>query len=82
MIVTYNYDNKLDTHAAGASLYHLEISKLLKSTKIEDIKFIPHSFKDVLLGKAKLPRLGDEDIVLNNIGPYAWFYHYIREKIN
>ena len=82
MLVTYNKDVLEDKVALGANLYYIEILKLMNNLKREDIEFVPHSFREIVLGKSKLPKLKGDDVVLSNVGPYAWYYHYLREKNN
>lgn len=80
MIVTYNENNVLDTKAIGPSLFYEQNSDLFRKVKHNKIIFKPHNFMGLILGKTKLPSLYKNDVVFSNVGPYAWFYHYLRRK--
>lgn len=78
MILCYNrYQSE---EPIGGSLAYQDISNFLTNQKKVNIKIIPHNFANLILCKDKLPRLNKKDVVLSTVGPYAWFYHYLRDK--
>ena len=72
------YDN-LDEVAAGASFYYYEMSKLLSQKNDYGIETIPIEQKE-LISADFLSNLKEDDVLIPNIGPYAWFFYYIRSK--
>lgn len=72
------YDN-LDEVAAGASFYYYEISNLLSQKNDYGIETIPIGQKE-LISADFLSNLKEDDVIIPNIGPYAWFYYYLRAK--
>lgn len=83
MIVSY-HDYRLNNEffISGANCYYIENSKLLKEQKPQGVKLAPHDFRNLILGKEKLPKLTEKDTLLSNVGPYAHMYFYLREKYN
>lgn len=83
MIVLYhNYQLNEEAFIDGANCYYIENTKLLQEQKFSNRKPTPHDFRNVILGKEKLPKLTKRDVLLSNVGPYAHVYHYLREKHN
>jgi len=79
MRVFYGKYDKLDEVAAGASFYYYEISKLLNQKNDYGIETIPIGQKE-LISANFLSGLKEDDVIIPNIGPYAWFYYYLRAK--
>jgi len=79
MRVFYGKYDKLDEVAAGASFYYYEISKLLSQKNDYGIETTPIGQKE-LISANFLSGLKEDDVLIPNIGPYSWFYYYLRAK--
>ncbi len=77
MRIFYGVHENLDEVAAGASFYYYEISRLLSQE--QGIEAMPITRKE-LLSDNFLLRLKENDVLVPNIGPYAWFYYHLRAK--
>lgn len=73
----HNYRLNNEPFIDGTNLYYDEISKLL----IEQNNSKPHNIRNILLGKEKF-NFKNNDVLLSNIGPYAFIYHFLRKKYN
>lgn len=72
----YYHDYTREEAFAGAGLGYAEISELIKE-KIPDA--MPLSFNQII---EEIPSMEEKDVLLTNIGPYAWYFHYLRQKHN
>ncbi len=69
----------------GALYYYSEVARILSALKAVQAEVIPHSFFDLLGADERaqgafVGSLGAEDVLVSNVGPYAQFYHYLRER--
>lgn len=82
MLVSYHkfrLENEL--FIDGANLYSVENSKLIEELKgTYCFTTLSHDIKSVASGKEDFSKLKSDDVVISNAGPYAFLYHYIREK--
>lgn len=82
MTLFFNFPKHIDRRALGASLYYGDISDYLKSKTGLGIRCEYEEFSGPGPIEKKMKALRDDDIVLSNIGPFAWIYFYFREKYN
>jgi len=82
MLVSYNdFQLNNEPFIDGANMYSIENSMLIKEFEGNHFKAKPHNVRAILSGKESLAGLKSNDVVVSNVGgPYAWVYHYIREK--
>lgn len=71
----------------GALYHYFDVAHLLEGLPLKEMQAVPHDFFEIAqLSDSDLARqvrsLGPDDAVLCNVGPYAHFYHYLREKYN
>ncbi len=78
----FNGLKNIDVRALGASLYYARLSDYLKSKKGPSLRSAYEELSGLSSLEKKIKTLCDSDIVLCNIGPYAWIYFYLREKYN
>lgn len=80
MIVSY-HDPKLNNEPFidGANLYSMENSKLIKEFG-DCFTAQPHNIRNVVSRRTNLSKLRSDDVIVSNAGPYAFAYHYLREK--
>jgi glycosyltransferase involved in cell wall biosynthesis len=70
-IAYHKYELKDETYVNGANLFYQDVSEILKNEK----NCHAHDFRDWLDNPPS-----NFDAVISNIGPYAYFYFYLREK--
>lgn len=83
MLVSYhNFKLNKELFIDGANLYSVENSNLIK--EFDGLEFVAkhHDIRKALSGKERIPKLKSDDVVVSNAGPYAFAYHYLREKKN
>jgi glycosyltransferase involved in cell wall biosynthesis len=81
MLVSYhNLSLYNEPFIDGANLYSIENSKLIKEFNGSEFVAKTHDIRDVLSGKESLLNLKSDGVVVSNAGPYAFAYHYMREK--
>ncbi|MEM4267575.1 MAG: glycosyltransferase family 4 protein [Candidatus Woesearchaeota archaeon] len=84
MIIAYhNYRLSNEFFIDGANYYYIENSRLVSSKRNASVfaySCESHNIADVIKKPAILSKLKSEDAVLANTGPYAFIYHYLREK--
>jgi len=59
---------------AGAGISYAEIAELVKERVPEAV---PLSFEELV---EKVPSLAPRDRLLVNMGPHAWYFHYLRKR--
>ncbi|MCU7912196.1 MAG: glycosyltransferase family 4 protein [Candidatus Thiodiazotropha sp. (ex Lucinoma aequizonata)] len=75
------------THQAdgGALYYYSEVSQLISEDKFAHASAEPHDIFQLCASSESeqskfVQRLGHQDVLVSNIGPYAHLYHYLRER--
>jgi glycosyltransferase involved in cell wall biosynthesis len=73
-----------ETARGGALFYYSEVSRLLNNLRDKGIRAKPHNLfalaADEHRQRALVNTLGEDDLLVCNMGPYAHLYHYLRER--
>ncbi|MBA95774.1 MAG: hypothetical protein CMP21_08680 [Rickettsiales bacterium] len=80
--ITISFQDIVENNAiSGGSFNYYEITKLMPSLK--EFKLVKHDICDLLKGdKKSIQSLEEVDTIVNTIGPFSYFYFYLREKYN
>ena len=78
--LVHKYVNNVIELIDGANLYYMELINLLRTYNNHKVNIIWHNVFSDLKNKNLVRNLKEADVVFCCVGPYAYIYHYFREK--